>query len=58
MRFVKTLIVEVALFTFLLSFLVFTQQLPTWISDWQKTLLNNGVIFTTMGLMILAVVKK
>jgi len=57
MNFGKKMIVLIGLFTFLLSFLIFTQQLPTWLSDWQKTLLNNSVILTIAVLMVLIATK-
>jgi len=31
-----------------------TQSLPEWLTTWQKTLLNNMVVYTTMVLMIVA----
>lgn len=52
MRMIEKFIVIFMLFGVLLLFLGFTQILPYWVSDWQKMLLNNMVIFTDIMLII------
>lgn len=57
MRLLDKFIIIFVLFGTMLLFLSFTQNLPYWITDFQKTLLNNVVLFIDMALIIWVAVQ-
>lgn len=57
MRLLDKFIIIFVLFGTMLLFLNFTQTLPYWVTDFQKTLLNNVVLFIDLALIIWVAVQ-
>lgn len=57
MRLIDKFIIIFMIFGVMLLFLSFTQVLPGWVTDFQKTLLNNVFLFIGMALIIWAAVE-
>jgi hypothetical protein len=57
MQLINKFIIIFMLFGVLLLFLGMTQTLPYWVTDFQKTLLNNVVLFIDMALIIWVAVQ-